>query len=159
MDPSLSKAIVDFFMAIPLFCRMNAEEIKVVAKHMTVVELTPGEILFKEGEEGRFMCFIASGELEVIKMAGFEGQEVVISTLAKGKSIGEMSVIESLPRSASARAKVDSTLYILSKPAFDLILNRHASIGIKLLKGIATLLSSNLRKTSSRLADYMLPIS
>lgn len=159
MDPKLSKAIVNFFMGIPLFSRMNAEEVKVVAKHMTVVELQAGEVLFKEADKGNFMCFIASGELEVIKQSGPSAQEVVINTLGRGKSIGEMSVIESLPRSATVRAKVDSKLYILSKPAFELILNRHSNIGIKFLKGIATLLSNNLRKTSSRLADYMLPIS
>ncbi|MFZ7124869.1 MAG: cyclic nucleotide-binding domain-containing protein [Desulfobacterales bacterium] len=159
MDPSLSKAIVDFFMGIPLFSRMNAEEVKLVAKHMTVKDLQAGEILFREADEGSFMCFIASGELEVIKGFGPSGSEVVINTLGKGKSIGEMSVIESLPRSATIRARVSTKLYILSKPAFELILSRHANIGIKLLKGIATLLSINLRKTSNRLAEYMLPIS
>jgi hypothetical protein len=40
-----------------------------------------------------------------------------------------------------------------------LVLTRHANIGIKLLKGVAILLSNSLRKTSSRLVDYMLPIS
>jgi CRP-like cAMP-binding protein len=84
---------------------------------------------------------------------------VLINTLGRGKSIGEMSVIESLPRSATAKARVDTRLFILSRPAFELVLSRHSNIGIKLLKGIATLLSDNLRKTSCRLAEYMLPIS
>jgi len=50
-------------------------------------------------------------------------------------------------------------LYILSKSAFDMILERHSKIGIKLLKGIARLLSYNLRKTSSRLTEYIAPLS
>ena len=159
MDAAQLKAIVEFFMEIPIFCRMNPEEVKVVARHMTVVELKAGETLFNEFEEGNFMCFISVGVLEVIKQSGTAGQNVMISTLGKGKSIGEMSVIESLPRSATIKAKADSELYILSKPAFEMILGRHSAIGIKLLKGIAILLSNNLRKTSSRLADYMMPIS
>jgi CRP-like cAMP-binding protein len=159
MDPNLSKAIVDFFMNLPLFSRMNAEEVKLVAKHMNVIELQPGEILFQEAERGNFMCFIAHGTLDVIKQPIAADQEIVITTLRKGQSIGEMSVIENRPRSATIKARDEAKLFILSQAAFDLLLNRHANIGIKLLKGIAVLLSDNLRKTSSRLADYMLPIS
>ncbi len=159
MDPQLSKAIVDFFLEIPLFQKMNAEEIKAVAKHMSVVDLNAGDILFREGDEGRFMCFIVRGELDVIKQHGASGKDVLLNTLGRGKSIGEMSVIESLPRSATAKARVKTKLYILSRPAFDLVLSRHSNIGIKLLKGIATLLSDNLRKTSCRLAEIMMPIS
>jgi CRP/FNR family cyclic AMP-dependent transcriptional regulator len=159
MDPKLSKAIVTFFLGIPLFSRMNAEEVKLVAKHMNVIELQPGEVLFEEADRGNFMCFIAHGSLDVIKQSVNSGKEIVITSLRKGQSIGEMSVIENLPRSATIKARDNAKLFILSQAAFDLILNRHANIGIKLLKGIAILLSNNLRKTSSRLADYMLPIS
>lgn len=159
MDPNLSKAIVEFFMNIPLFSRMNAEEVKMVAKHMNVIELQQGEILFQEADRGNFMCFIAHGTLEVIKQPIAAGQKIAITTLRKGQSIGEMSVIENRPRSATIKAREEAKLFILSQAAFDLLLTRHANIGIKLLKGIAVLLSNNLRKTSSRLADYMLPIS
>jgi CRP-like cAMP-binding protein len=159
MDPKLSKAIITFFLGIPLFSRMNAEEVKLVAKHMNVIELQPGEILFEEADRGNFMCFIAHGSLDVIKQPANSGQEIVITSLRKGQSIGEMSVIENLPRSATIKARDNAKLFILSQAAFDQILSRHANIGIKLLKGIAFLLSNNLRKTSSRLADYMLPIS
>jgi len=159
MDPKLSKAIVTFFLGIPLFSRMNAEEVKLVARHMNVIELQPGEVLFEEADRGNFMCFIAHGSLDVIKQSANSGKEIVITSLRKGQSIGEMSVIESLPRSATIKARDNAKLFILSQAAFDLILNRHANIGIKLLKGVAILLSNNLRKTSSRLADYMLPIS
>jgi CRP-like cAMP-binding protein len=159
MDHNLSKAIVEFFMNIPLFSRMNAEEVKLVAKHMNVIELQQGEILFQEADRGNFMCFIAHGTLDVIKQPIAADQEIVITTLRKGQSIGEMSVIENRPRSATIKAREEAKLFILSQAAFDLLLTRHANIGIKLLKGIAVLLSNNLRKTSSRLADYMLPIS
>ena len=72
MDPNLSKAIVEFFMNIPLFSRMNAEEVKLVAKHMNVIELQQGEILFQEADRGNFMCFIAHGTLDVINPANGE---------------------------------------------------------------------------------------
>ena len=159
MDPNLSKAIIDFFLGIPIFSRMNAEEVKLVAKHMNVIELQEGEILFNEADRGNFMCFIAYGTLDVIKQPIAADQEIIITTLHKGQSIGEMSVIENMPRSATIKARDNAKLFIFSQAAFDLVMTRHANIGIKLLKGVAILLSNNLRKTSSRLADYMLPIS
>ncbi len=159
MDPDLSKAIVDFFLGIPIFSRMNAEEVKLVAKHMNVIELQPGETLFEESDRGSFMCFIAHGTLDVIKQPGVGDQEITITTVRRGQSIGEMSVIEDLPRSATIKARENTKLFILSQAAFDHVLAKHSHIGIKLLKGITILLSNNLRKTSSRLADYMLPIS
>jgi CRP-like cAMP-binding protein len=159
MDPDLSKAIVDFFHDLPIFSRLNADEVRLVAKHMNVLELQPGETLFEESDRGNFMCFIAHGTLEVIKKPGRSDQEVVITTLRKGQSIGEMSVVENLPRSATVKARATTKLFILSQAAFDHVLSKHYHIGIKLLKGIAILLSNNLRKTSSRLADHMLPIN
>ena len=73
--------------------------------------------------------------------------------------MGEMSVIDQLPRSATVKATTKSTLLKLSQEKLNYLLVEHSSVGVKILKGIARLLSMNLRKTSSRLADYMLPLS
>ncbi|MBU4388618.1 MAG: cyclic nucleotide-binding domain-containing protein [Proteobacteria bacterium] len=158
VEESMSKAIIDFFVNIPIFDRINGEELRVVAKHMNIVELDDGQTLFNESDKGNYICFIVEGALEVIKKSK-SGSEVLIATLYRGQSIGEMSVIDDYPRSATARAKEKTTLYILSKSAFDMILERHSKIGIKLLKGIARLLSYNLRKTSNRLTEYIAPLS
>ncbi len=159
LGSDMSKDVIDFFMNIPIFCKINGEELKVVARHMNVVELAPGEILFNEADKGHYVCFIVDGDLDVIKKSESTGNEVVLTTLHEGKSIGEMSIIDDCPRSATVRARNKAKLFILSKSAFDLILDRHSKIGIKLLKGISCLLSNNLRKTSNRLADYLLPLS
>jgi CRP/FNR family cyclic AMP-dependent transcriptional regulator len=45
------------------------------------------------------------------------------------------------------------------RESFDLLLEENPQVGIKILKRISRLLSLNLRKTSSRLADYMLPLA
>ena len=153
---NLSKSIVDFFMSISIFDKINEEELKVIAKHMNVIELNAGEILFAEHDTGYYMCFIVDGILDVIKKSE-KGGKVVLETLHRGQSIGEISVIDNLPRSATIQANTKSKLFILSESAFNLILEKHARIGVKLLKGISRLLCFNLRKTSNRLVDYLLP--
>jgi CRP/FNR family transcriptional regulator, cyclic AMP receptor protein len=60
-----------------------------------------------------------------------------------------------MPLFATIRCIEDSKMYILSKSAFELILSKHPHIGIKLLKGVAYVLSNNLRQTSIKLANYM----
>ena len=78
--------------------------------------------------------------------------------MTRARSIGEMAVIDEFPRSATVKARTKSTLLTLSRDNFNYIVEGHSSVDVKILKGIASLLSMNLRKTSSRLADYMLPL-
>ncbi|MFH1488155.1 MAG: cyclic nucleotide-binding domain-containing protein [Pseudomonadota bacterium] len=149
--------IIDFLIDMPIFDNVVAQELKIVASYMNIIDAEPGEILFKEGDKGDYVCFIVEGILEIIKKT-VEGKNVVISTLSKGRSIGEMSVIDQSPRSASVRAKTKATLITLSQDNLNLLLEEDCKVGAKIVKGISRLLSMNMRKTSSRLADYLLPL-
>lgn len=153
----MSQDIIDFLINIPIFDTLNAEELKIIVKYINLIDVNPGEIVFKEGDRGDYVCFVADGTLEVVKESE-TGKSIVISTLPKGRSIGEMAVIDDFPRSATVRARTKAILVTLSQEKFNYILAEHSSIGVKILKGIARLLSLNLRKTSGRLADYMLPL-
>jgi len=68
-----------------------------------------------------------------------------------------MSIIDQTNRSATVRASKDATLLLLSRKGFDAILDNHPRIGIKILKKMTRLLSMNMRRTSSLLADYIKP--
>ncbi len=156
---NLPREMIDFFINLPLFEQINAEEVKVVARHMESIDLNAGDILFRESEKGNYVFFIKEGQLDVLKKSETSGSNVTLATLCEGQSIGEMSIIDDLPRSATIQARSRTKLYILSKSAFDMILSKHPKIGIKLLKGISRLLTRNLRETSIRLADYIPPLS
>jgi len=155
---SLSKdSLVDFLMDIPIFADLDGAQLKILADHMTFFEIKTGEILFREGDPGDYVCFVVEGGLDVLKEGSETGKQVVIATVAPKRSIGEMSVIDRTARSATVKARVGTSLLSLPKKSFDDLLDSHPRIGIPILKGIARLLSMNMRKTSSRLADYMLP--
>lgn len=157
-DRVMSQAIVEFLILnIPILGTLKDKELMVIEKYLNFIELTPGEIVFEEGDSGDFVCFVVEGSLDVVKTSE-TGEDIVISTLSKGRSIGEMAVIDELPRSATVKARTKATLLTLSRENFEYILSEHSNTGVKILKGIARLLSLNLRKTSSRLADYMLPL-
>jgi len=162
-ESKMKDAITEFLNTFSFFNSLNTEELDLVANHIDIMELDPGDILFKEGDEGDCVYFVVEGELDVIKesVGGIElgVDKVVITKLIKGGSIGEMSVIDKNPRSATVKACKNVTLVAFTAVGFDMVLEDYPDIGINILKGIARLLSLNLRKTSSRLADYMLPIS
>ena len=151
-------AVVDSLCNVPLFDKLNGDELTVLAAYVNVIEVNRGEYVFKEGDRGDYICFVEKGSLDVMKKSS-AGGSVTIASLTKGRSIGEMSVIDHFPRSATVRARTETTLLTLTRTRFDLILEQHPIIGIKILKEIARLLSQNLRRTSSQLADYMLPLT
>jgi CRP-like cAMP-binding protein len=151
-------ALVDSLSMIPLFDRLNGQELGVLAKYINVIDVNPGEYIFKEGDKGDYVCFVEKGSLDVMKRSS-AGGTAIIATLTRGRSIGEMAVIDKFPRSATIRARTEATLLTLTRSGFDLILEQEPTIGVKILKGISRLLSQNLRRTSSQLADYMLPLT
>jgi CRP/FNR family cyclic AMP-dependent transcriptional regulator len=161
-EAKIRKVVKDFLKNFPFFETLTSEELLVAVQHINFLEVEPDEILFKEGDDADCVYFVIEGELDVIKESPGERskpERVVITTLSKGRSIGEMSVIDKTPRSATVEVREKATLATLNADGFDLLLLNHPKIGIKILKGIARLLSMNLRKTSSRLAEYMLPVS
>jgi CRP/FNR family cyclic AMP-dependent transcriptional regulator len=154
----MSERLSDHLSLIPIFSGLNAQELQAIEKFMFFNKVEPGEYVFKEGEKGDYVCFVASGALDVIKL-NQNAQPVVITTLARGGSIGEMALIDKLTRSASIRACTASSLIVLTRKGFEMILKLHPEIGIKILKGVASLLSINLRKTSDKLAEFMPPLA
>ena len=158
VNGKISKAIIDFLILnVPIFSKLKDKELRIVEKYMQLIDVIPGEIIFQEGDKGDYVCFVLEGSLDVLKKSE-TAEEIVISTLSRGRSIGEMSVIDELPRSATVKSRTKATLLTLSIDKFNYILENHPSIGVKILKGIARLLSLNLRKTSTKLVDYMLPL-
>ena len=99
----MSERLADHLSLIPIFSALQPEELQTIEKYMFFNKMEPGEYVFKEGEKGDYVCFVASGALDVIKF-NQNAQPVVITTLAKGGSIGEMALIDKLTRSASVRA-------------------------------------------------------
>ena len=155
--PDQEKDLVDFIINLPLFEFLQEEDLFEVAARMEFVDLDPGQVLFNEWDRADFVCFVESGELDVTKKTGPDSSDVM-ATLRRGRSIGEMSIINNFPRSSTVVARSSVRLAVFPRSSFDDILEKKMDIGINILKGLATLLSINLKKASSRLADNMLPM-
>ncbi len=144
----------DFLLNLSLFDSFNVDELTLLARHMSYIQLQRGEFLFVEGDKGDFMGFVVNGVLEVLKKSA-TGENVIIARLAKGSSIGEMALIDKSPRSATVVSRQPTVMITLTSKGFDQLLNQSPGTGVKIIQKIARLLSLNMRRTSSKLADLI----
>jgi CRP-like cAMP-binding protein len=108
-----------------------------------------GDIIFSEGEIGNEMYIIQSGTVELLKSIGKESR--VLATLEKGDFFGEMSVLEDLPRTASARAKTDVELVRINGTTFDTMLKGNTEIAVRMMRK----LSRRLRDVTAMLEEAL----
>ncbi len=157
-DREETDSIFDLLLKLPIFQGLGSGELRTLEPYFKVMDLQAEETLFQEGALGNYVCFVVKGALDVLK--GVEtGADVVLTTIREGSSIGEMSIIDEFSRSATVKARTDATLVILTRTDFEHITSDRPELGFEILKGLAGLLSMNLRKTSARLAEYMPPLS
>jgi len=144
--------IIQMTEVIPLFDKIDSVQVGIFATHMKIIHLDDQQRLFAEGEESDYMCFIISGTLEVFKQS-HSGKAVSVSTLSRGRAIGEMALLDSYPRSATVLAQTPCTLLKITRKSFDQILDERPRAGISLLKSLSKALSLQMRKTSGQFAD------
>jgi len=143
---------LEFLSRLPLFQALSLDEISILDQYLGLLELSKGDTVFDEGENGGFVCFVVDGELEVSKKT-LNGDSSVITKLGKGQAIGEMALIDELPRSATVKARSASSLTVLSRRDFEELAAQSPEIAIKILKYLARSLSLNLRRASNRMSD------
>ena len=144
----------DLILSLPLFDAFKMDELDILSRHMNYTEILRGDYLFSEGDKGDYMCFVVRGLLDVLKKTS-NGDYRVIARLGKGNTIGEMAIIDKSPRSASVIARQPTVVIILTKKGFDILTQKYPVLGVTLLKKIMRLLSLNMRRTTSKLADKM----
>ena len=104
-------------------------------------------------DDGTYACFIVEGQLDVQK--DNDGQPVLIAILSRGRSIGEMAVIDESLRSASVVARSNGKMLLLHRDRFAELIDAQPRIGVLLLLRIARMMSLSLRKTSAAVAELL----
>lgn len=100
--------------------------------HHEIQNFADGEIVVREGEETREMFVIRKGQIEILKQVG--GHEVRLAVLGRGAFFGEMSLLEGLPRSATARARGETSLVVLRPGSLLLQIRRDPTFAFEMLQ-------------------------
>ena len=94
-----------------------------------------GSVLFEEGQAGDFMYVVASGEVEIRRKVGESDR--VLAVLPPGDFFGEMAILNSRPRSATAVVRVDSRLVVIEGKTFEAMLRARPEIALRIIKALA----------------------
>ena len=102
-----------------LFERLSREELSELAKMTEEVDVAAGKVHCKEGEIGRELFVIMEGEVEVTRRGNS------IGTYGSGDFLGEIALIEDVPRTATMTAKTPLRLFVMTRQAFLRLLDAH----------------------------------
>jgi|GEM_PF-1158535 len=131
---------------------MSKGEVQLIAPYFQAYQLTPGTDIYEEGDQEAFLCLIVSGSVNVCKDRGMPSEKIIIS-LGPGETVGEVSVIDELPRSASVVANTDAVLYALTRRNLIDMCNSSQMLWAKLIFNITLSLCARLRHTNDLLVE------
>ncbi|MDO9182144.1 MAG: cyclic nucleotide-binding domain-containing protein [Bacteriovorax sp.] len=112
--------------------------------HEHICEFNDGDIIFKEGYEGRDLYIIQEGSVLIKK--NISSGELTLVEFSRGEFFGEMALLQNIPRFASAYSKGKSKILVLQPGGFLLKIRRDPTFAFEMIQQ----LSSRLKLTSEK---------
>lgn len=137
---------------IGLFGALSDEVLRSLSTQLKRVRVAPGTSVFTEGDSAREMFVVLDGEVEVMKNSR-RGRAQRVALLGPNDSLGEMSIIDVQPRSATVRAVAPTLLLRISTEDLDALYRHDLKAYALITLNIARELSRRLRVTDGILAD------
>jgi CRP-like cAMP-binding protein len=134
--------------SIPLFRTLKETDLRRLERRLVRRRYGRGEVLFHMGDEGGNLYIIQSGRVKVT-IPSVEGEEVILTILSAGEILGEISLIDGKPRSATVQAMKDTEVFCLYREDFLDVLQERFEVVL----GILEILADRLRHTDVLLAE------
>jgi CRP/FNR family cyclic AMP-dependent transcriptional regulator len=122
----------DVLGQVPLFRGCSKDELKQLDRATTRTEFPAGHVLCREGAVGRELVILLDGK------AAVERGGVEITVLGPGDFIGEMSLLDGGPRSATVTTLTDVSALVLMPHEFWHVIDEVPSLSHKLLSALAS---------------------
>ena len=139
--------LINILQNIPLFASLTEADRERLAGLLRRKSIEKQELLFRQGDEGTAFYIILQGRIKISISRRME--KVTLAILGPGEFLGEMALLDGLPRSADAVAIEDSQLYVLNRKDFLSFLGNDENA----VRAILYALSKRLRKTDDQLAE------
>jgi CRP/FNR family transcriptional regulator, cyclic AMP receptor protein len=139
----------DRLRSLTIFKDLDKNELEVVYKHVFEKSVEKDSVLFVEGMPGELLYIIMSGRVEIIKKTK-DNKKIVLATMGANEIVGEMSLIDSEPRTATGRTSADSVLLVITKQNFNEMLKSDPRIAAKILMGLLKVISRRLKITTDK---------
>src|SRR5579863_9288866 len=145
-DPPDLPGLTAFLAGIGLFASLDDATRLELARELEPVDVSAGEVIFRQGDAGEGLFVVVSGRLRVSVAADVagdvagDGPDHVLYDLGRGAVVGEMALVTDRPRAATVRAVRDSDLLLLRVSSFRALLERSPALA----RGIIRLLVDRL---------------
>ena len=103
---------IDLLQGMPVFGGLTRKTLEYIMEQSQVQMFSSGEYLFREHEPAQSLMVLEKGSVAILK--GRQGAQYLLSTLHEGDCIGEMSLLDLQPRSASVLALADGVAICMS---------------------------------------------
>jgi acetaldehyde dehydrogenase/alcohol dehydrogenase len=140
---------------------LSADEQAILSRYMQDCTIPAGEYIFRAGEAGDSCYLIDKGDVRLelprrkLNSDGLDS-DPVLGYLRAGSILGELSLLDRLPRSASACADTAVTARRISSEGIEELCSHHPAIGVGIVRALGRDAALKLRKTNERLAEHII---
>lgn len=142
---------LDLIRRVPLFAAITPDQASLLSGAVSKRRFKRGELIVQQGTKSDALYIILSGRARVV-MADSKSREVILSTLKPGDYIGEMSLIDDEPHSASVEAEVQTDVFVLGRTEFNRCLSESTLMARTVMHG----LSQRLRQATHKIGSLAL---
>ena len=139
---------LDLIRRVPLFSMLTVEQAQTIADGVVKRRYRRGEIIVEQGRQSDALFILLSGRARVIT-SDARGREVILAVLEAGDYLGEMSLIDNEPHSATVRAEVQTDVLVLGRNEFAVCLPDNSSLSYAILRGLVARLRNADRQIES----------
>lgn len=139
---------LELIRRVPLFSMLTAAQAGSVAQAVVKRRFRRGELIVEQGKKSNALTIILTGRARVIS-TDVRGREVILASMSAGDYVGEMSLIDDEPHSASVCAEIQTDALILSRVEFARCLPDADSMAYAVLRGLVRRLRQADRKIES----------
>lgn len=143
-----------YLRSLPLFSLVAENEVAELLSLVRPVKLGTGQVLFREGAEASAMWLLERGTQVSVthRGRGTSAQPLPVTSVGGGESLGEMSLIDSQRRSATATVVKGGVAYELDARRFAQLRAEGRPVAFKVLRALCQELCRKLRTTTDRIA-------
>ena len=139
---------LELIRRVPLFSMLTPQQAASVAQAVVKRRFKRGEAIVEQGKKSNALTLLLTGRARVISCDS-RGREVILATLRPGDYVGEMSLIDDEPHSATVLAEVQSDSLILGQAEFARCMPDMDSMAHAILRGVVQRLRHADRKIES----------
>ena len=139
---------LELIRRVPLFSMLTASQAEGVASAVVKSRFKRGEPIVEQGKKSDALSIILTGRARVVTTDA-RGREVILATMHPGDYVGEMSLIDNEPHSATVRAEIQTDALVLGRLEFARCLPENSSMAYAIMKGLVQRLRHADRKIES----------